>query len=164
MTNPQCTTYFNCTCTDCVEYRTRLDEYRKDFDKRFNAQLQTQQTQEMPMITTDTELQATQEQNRELNVLESLGAFVRGIIKEELHKFYEEVTGIVTEMVEGNSAELRDDMKEAVVNEVNEVIGNSTMDDFYDFDDAVMNIFESIDIEDKITSIIEGMDLKVVVG
>ena len=38
------------------------------------------------------------------------------------------------------------------------------MDDFYDFDDAVMNVFESIDIEDKITSIIEGMDLKVVVG
>ena len=150
--NNQCTTYFNCTCTDCTEYRARLDKYRMDFDQRFNAHLLAQQqTQETPTMgmTTDAELESLSTRIKEQSMQDTLGTLVEQlvelvsnkVINEVVDKIQEHIKDAVYEQLEN---EMKDEMQSIAEDVCAETIGNTRLNDFYDYEDTIREVVADI--------------------
>ena len=143
----------NCTCTDCTEYRARLAEFRAKYNDTVVANLQhsQQQTQETPTMgmTTDAELESLSTRIKEQSMQDTLGTLVEQlvelvsnkVINEVVDKIQEHIKDAVYEQLEN---EMKDEMQSIAEDVCAETIGNTRLNDFYDYEDTIREVVADI--------------------
>ena len=147
--NNQCTTYFNCTCTDCTEYRARLAEFRAKYNDTVVANLQhsQQQTQETPTMgmTTDAELESLSTRIKEQNMQDTLGTLVEQLVELVANKVINEVVDKIQESIKDSimediAEELKDDMQSIAEDVCADTIGNTQLNEFYNYEETIREV------------------------
>ena len=106
------------------------------------------QPQENTMMTTDAELYSQQTNIKEQNMQDTLGTLVEQLVELVTNKVINEVVDKIQETLKDSiyeqiENEFKDEMQSIAEDVCAEAIGNTRLNDFYDYEDTIEEIVKS---------------------